>query len=131
MGADYKREKFNIGWISTGAVQVAGSTRYQWDNWAQANEARAVFRMPFDAVIRRLRAHSSGAPGVGETYLYTFRVGAANTALTCQTVDPNVQSQDLVNQVAVNVDDLISMRIDTSVAAAAEGHKLTVEIVRA
>ena len=86
-------------------------------------------RAPFDCVISELRANTDIAPGVGETFTYTLMVESAPSALTCQTVDPNLESQDLVNEVRVNEDDRLALRLVTSAAAGLAIHRWSLKIV--
>jgi len=110
---------------------AAGQTAYYnpYGGGDQVAAASVDIRVPFDCIIDELRGNAVGAPGAGDTYTYTLMVEGAASALTCQTVNPNLESQDLVNQVSVSEDELICIRIVTSATATARLHRWSMKCI--
>ena len=94
-----------------------------------AVEANAQHRVPFNCRIRNMRVHAGAAPGAGESYVYTFRLNGADTALTCTIAGAvNTTCEDLANYVDLVTDDLICMKIVTSAACAIVPHSVVLEV---
>jgi len=124
MGADYKKaHRSQIFGATVGTVPPNLTVEICISGGEdQPPGLRARVYVSLACVLSQLRAHSSAAPGVGETFDYTLHVNGIATALTCLTIDPNVDSNDLVNQVAIAPGDYIEMEIVTSLNAAAAYH---------
>ena len=67
-------------WDTNGTV-AAATTIYLDDDGALATEGDTVYRMPFDGYIFSLDAYADGSPGGSDTFTYTVRVSAVDTAL--------------------------------------------------
>ena len=126
MGADYHPgHKSNMQYHTTANV-AANSTNYFT---YQTYGADAAARVPisYNGILQNLYVESFVAPGAGETYTYTVMINGLATALTCQIAGAvATQANDLANAVAVAPGDLISIRVVTSLNAAATPHKASV-----
>lgn len=80
-------------------------------------------------VMRNLVAHSSVAPGAGNSFVYTVRVNQVPTALTC-TISGAValDANDLINTAEVVAGDRVTIQLVTSLAAAVTGHSADIQI---
>ena len=67
-------------WDSNATV-AAGSTVYLDDDGSSATEGDTVYRMPFDGYVFSLDCYADGSPGGSDTFTYTVRVSAVDTAL--------------------------------------------------
>lgn len=129
MGSDYKSAPHCTLAVQSNAAIGANLTQYIGVGCAvQANPNWASFRIPYAGILRNMYARASGAPGAGETFDYTVYINGIVTAITCQTVNPNLESDDLVNQVAVNAGDYVCVEVITSLAAAAQLHSVGIEL---
>lgn len=128
MGADYKTAHRGILQHSSTATVAANATVYIGVA-AFPVENAAMQLIPSDGVIRAMRAHASGAPGVGETFSYTLMVNGIASILTCQTVNPNEISEDLVNQVVVARGDRIDTRLVVSLNGNARYHRVAYKFI--
>ena len=87
------------------------------------------FRVTRAGVLRSLVVHSSGTPGIAETYVYTVRVNQAPTAITCTISGAaSRDASDLVNYASVVVGDRVTLQVVTSAAAALSLHAVFLEV---
>jgi hypothetical protein len=122
--------------FSSGSDTVAaGATAYLGLGVASALEKDARFYPTRKAKALRLRCAAADAPGVGESFTYTLRVGGVDTALTCTTTGSNTDSEDAVHlaplpsPVGANTAARYSLKVVASGGAAVCTHRATVEFV--
>ena len=131
MGADYRKAHKSLICGSSTGSSVVNSTLYMHPSGSPlhtvAREIRARCYICTAGVLRHLRAHCHDPPGAGETFDYTLRLNGAPSALTCQTVNPNTESSDLVNAVAIVPGDYITIEIVSSALAAAGYQTISME----
>ncbi len=97
--------------------------------FASATENNCAIPCPVDGLATGLIGYSRQAPGVGETYTYALMVNGFASALVCQTAGgAATTSEDIVNQVALIRNDLISIRITTSAGAIVGYHAASIRV---
>lgn len=109
-------------WDTNGTV-AAATTIYLDDDGALATEGDTVYRMPFDGYIFSLDAYADGSPGGADTFIYTVRVSASDTALTA-TISAAETSKRAYPATAIfaNKGDSITIKLVTSATASARRH---------
>lgn len=80
-------------------------------------------------ILDNLVAHTTLAPGAGQTYTYTVRINGAPTAITCTISGAvSLNANDLVNNARVVVGDRVTLQVVTSLLAAVTRHIASLEI---
>lgn len=117
-----------------GATVAAGSTVYLGTADANATETLVSFYVPFKCALLNMETRADAAPGVGQTYTYTLRVGAVDQALTSTTSNPNSDGYDRTHVVLVEPPSLggtgsrVSLKLVTSGGAAVTSHSVSVQV---
>jgi len=123
VGADYKLRHISPIMWKTNSNVAANTTAY-FTTETSAAELIIQLIAPEDGIIDRLIVQSQAAPGVGETFDYTFRLNTANTLLAAQIAGGvQVQAEDLVNVIAVARGDVIDILLVTSLNAVVCVHR--------
>lgn len=107
----------------TNATVAAGATVYLDDDGSSATEGDTVYRMPFDGYVFSLDCYADGSPGGSDTFIYTVRVSASDTALTA-TISAAETSKRAYPATAIfaNKGDAITIKLVTSATATARRH---------
>lgn len=126
MGADYKKtDKAAIICQTEIAGIVPNITQYMGPNAIGGLEANVSFPVPFDGIIEAMFAHTSLAPGAGETFDYTLMLNGIAQGQACQIAGAVQQdNNDEANPILVVEGDLISIRVVTSLNAAVAVHSI-------
>lgn len=111
----------------TAANVAPNSTVYLGPNGAVAAETNALVMAGFTGAVRRLYVACSVTPGAGQTFTVTLRVNNVDTAIT-GTITDGIFAVDLPGLVNVAVGDVISIKLVTSVTAAASAFRWFFEI---
>jgi parallel beta-helix repeat protein len=107
---------------------VAGSTVYIGLGPQSATEASVEFAVPHACTVKKLYAHSSGAPGTGEAYTYTLRKNTADTSITCSiSGSTSKDGVDIMHSVDLAAGDKIAVKVVTSSGASVQLHRATLE----
>lgn len=121
--------------LTTGNETIlSGLTRFL--NASDASPSEVLFYLPFKAKILHLFTQASASPGAGETFIYTVRVNAADTALTVTRDSGGTDGDDVTNVVNVpspdgpNTAARVSLKVVTSAGAVAATHRATFRVVR-
>ena len=116
-------------WDSNATV-AAGATVYLDDDGSSATEGDTIYRMPFDGYIFSLDAYADGSPGGSDTFIYTVRVSAADTALTA-TISAAGTSKRAYPATAIfaNKGDAVTIKLVTSATATARRHSGNLHIL--
>lgn len=122
--------------FSSGVATVAaGSTVFLGHGAASATEGPTQMYIPYKAAALNLYAHANAAPGAGQSFTYTLRVGAVDSALTTTTSNANSDSADRTNAVVIpdpggppSTAARVSLKLVTSAGAAVTTHNVTVQI---
>lgn len=116
---------------SVGTVAVS-TTAYLMEAGAQAVEANAVWRAPYDGYLIRITPLVTVAPGAGQSFVYTARVSGVDTALT-QTITGAAAFGNVDawagTLVPVNKGDSISIKLVTSAGAGVATHQCQLQLV--
>jgi len=124
MGADYNPANKAIIGGCAGGQFPPNTTAYLTPIGSSANhgpQVRAEQYFPYSGIVSQLRAHIHQPPGAGETFTLTLMVNGIATALTCQIAGAvATEAADLVNQVAIAAGDYLTLRIVSSLNAAAQ-----------
>lgn len=116
---------------SSGTV-AAGATVYFSAYGNSATETQVSFVCPVAGTIRNLYASADAAPGAAQTFTYTVRKGAADTAVTCQTSGgAATASNDTTHSATVAAGDLLTVKLVTSAGAAVQRHTAAFEVATA
>jgi hypothetical protein len=111
---------------------AAAATVYLNEAGAQSSEAIAVWRAPYDSYLIRISATSDNNPGAGQSFTYTARVGAADSALT-QTISGASSTGGTDTWagtlIPVTKGQIVSVKLVTSAGANATGHQVQVQLV--
>lgn len=76
------------------------------------NEAQVQVPATSDGTLKNMYVHMNGDVGGGNrSVIFTLRVNGANTALSVTMDDLLTDNSDLVNKVAVNAGDLLSISV--------------------
>ncbi|GAF88235.1 unnamed protein product [marine sediment metagenome] len=101
--------KFMLCFNSQGTLD--NETAYiSFGGYEAAAEAEVNIALPFDALIRGLRANVHLASGDVDDAV-TLRVAGASTGLTCTIVDPATAASDLTHQVYVTAGQLFCIMV--------------------
>lgn len=104
-----------------GTPLAAGSTTYigLGPQSQSATEFHVYFVIPKAGTIRNMYVYTDGAPGVGQTYTFTLRVGLADTSVVA-TISGNASNSasDTTHTAAVAAGDRVSIKVVTSGTAA-------------
>ena len=128
MGADYRIAVKSMLIFQADNNIGAAQTAYIGSGGTAGTIPRSEFRVPFDCIIDYMHARSELAPGVGETFDYTLMVNGIATALITQIAGALFESEDLVNQIAVQRGQRVCVRLVTSALAAAGRHSASVRV---
>jgi len=109
---------------------AANSTRYASLANHGAVEGNHDIPIPFDGVLRNFYVESTLAPGAGETYTFNVRINGANSGIQVIIQDPNLNGNDLVNDIVVNQGDMYNIQIITSLNAAVAFHRWSLGIFK-
>jgi len=112
---------------SVGTV-AGGATTYLTDFDDTATEADAVWRAPYAGYLFMLRPLADGAPGAGETFVYTVRLDGSDTALTATISNPDTFSR-AYGPITVAEGQQISIKLVTSATATARRHRVSVQML--
>jgi hypothetical protein len=122
---------------SGGNTVAAASTVYLGTANSQATEGDAQFYVPYKCKAFRMFVNASAAPGAGQTFTYTLRVGGVASTLTVvNNSSVNSDVQDVTDVVSIPAPDgpstasRISLQLVTSAAAAVTLHRVTVMFAR-
>ena len=117
---------------NTAAAIAAGATTFLGLPSESATETQVVLVMPIAATLRNLAAHASAAAGAAQSFTYTVRKNAADTAVTCAIAGASqTANRDTSNGVAVEAGDLVTVKLVTSAGAAVTRHQVALEIAPA
>lgn len=129
MGAGYKTANRSIIQFGSGGIIPVNSTRYFCMDNAAAENSRQI-PISHAGVIRNLYIHATAAPGAAETFVYTIMINGIATAITVTFAGAlETEGNDVVNAVAVDAGDLITLRIVTSLNANATYHHAMCDLV--
>ena len=129
MPADYKAADHCMIPFQSNAAIAANSTLYVGTgNTPQGNPNWGSVRVPYAGILRNMYCRASGAPGVGETYDYQVFVNGVGTIILSQTAGAALESEDLVNQVAVAAGDYVCIEVITSLNATVQLHSIGIEL---
>jgi len=109
-------------WDTNGTV-AAATTIYLDDDGATATEGDTVYRMPFDGYVFSLDCYADGTPGGSDTFIYTVRVSAVDTALTA-TISAAETSKRAYPATAIFAakGSAVTIKLVTSATATARRH---------
>lgn len=125
MPADYEAREKSIIAVQASVNIAANATQY-FGPGRTSTLINAEFPISENGVLEALYAHSSLAPGVGETYDYTLMRNGIAQAQTCQTAGVVLtDSNDEANPITVVRGDTIVARVVTSLNAAVGGHSVS------
>ena len=132
MGADYEKAHRTAWGYHTHVVLDPNLLRYFTNDNMHGADNAASHLIPIDGLLRDLYASLAPAPGAGEQTVFVVIVNGAPTALTCTIAGAvAVANSDLVNVVPVNAGDTISIRVESSLNAAAALVKAGIVITHA
>lgn len=124
-------------YFGTGTTTIAaGATEYIFciptagENGSTASEhfVRTGWLCPRAGTLKNLICNAKGAPGDGESYIYTIRKNNADTELTVTISGASdVKGLDTTHTVTVAVGDRITLECVVSGGAAAQRHQASVE----
>jgi hypothetical protein len=89
------------------------------------------FELPFaKAILRRLVVKANPAPGGGQSYTYTVRVGAVDTTIATVIADSSDFNHDLIDEkeVTLAAAQFVSVKLVTSGGAAVAYHTAMLEV---
>lgn len=116
--------------INSGSTTLsAGGTNYIGNSYANATETFCQFSAPYKCIARNLYTLAQSGQTGGQTTVYTLRVNAADTALTC-TNSSGRNASDTTNAVAIAAGDLVSIKVVTSASATVCAHSATIDLER-
>jgi len=109
-------------WDTTGTV-AAATTTYLDDDGQTATEQDTYFRMPFDGYLFSMDAHADGSPSGSDTFIYTVRVNAVDTAMVATISAANTSIRYYPSAaISVSKGSYISIKLVTSATASARRH---------
>jgi len=127
----------HVSWGIGGSTAAAGLTRFLSSLFKYTGTGAVLiaetdnnsnYLVVRKGTIKNLVVLANGAPGAGESFVYTLRVNGAPTALTVTVSGAvNVTGMDTVNVVQVDPSNTVTLQIVTSGAAAAVGHLASVD----
>ena len=89
----------------------ANATSYLFPGAADGYSEEATIRAPHSGTLRNLYIQQRVASGAsGRTDIYTVRVNATNTSITC-TLDNATQGSDTTHNASISAGDRISIKI--------------------
>jgi hypothetical protein len=94
---------------------------------AGENTTEFTWVAPYDGLLYFLRAQSSVAPGVGQTYTYTTRVTGVDTTQVATTSGTAFGDTDST-PVTFSAGDNLSVKLVTSAGAAAGTHRIVISL---
>lgn len=114
--------------VSTTAY-LACTTDYPAGNTNTTNELNVWvhYLVTRAGTLKKLVVLTDGAPGAGESYVYTVRKNAADTTLTVTVSDTDKTGADETHTVTVAVGDRITLKVVTSSGAAVKSHIAALE----
>jgi hypothetical protein len=107
---------------SVGSATTAAQTTFVGAQLNTFTEGLAVFSTPRKAQVTRIYASTDTAPGAAQSYTYTLRKSAVDTAMTVAISGASAFATSVLNTtpaILVAVNDNISMKLVTSASAAA------------
>lgn len=113
-----------VHWFHSSSTVATGSTIYFQLQGFSGGETASSFPMPSRFRVSSLYAHCSTNAGAGQTFDYTVRKNAADTALNVLIVGATNIGQDTSNAVTFENGDLLSIDLTTSVAAGIGSHRV-------
>jgi hypothetical protein len=117
---------------SAGTVAI-GTTVYLAEAGAAAAEGDATWRAPANGRLLRLCPTVDTAPGAAQTFTYTARVNAADSALVATITGAasfgGVDTWETNGGIAVNKGDSISIKLVTSAAAGVGQHYCELQFI--
>lgn len=106
---------------------IGGSTVYMTSAGQIATETEVLIPVSYPILVRRMFAKSSGAPGAAQTYTYTLRKNAADTAKVVTLSGAGATAgSDVTNDIYYAAGDTISMKLVTSAGAATFFHAVEI-----
>lgn len=104
-----------------------GSTYYLVNNGTATNEQNP-HQMPFRGVLRNLAVLAAGAPGAGQSYVYTVRRQGIDSSLTVTLTGGSVRNGfDYTNELACSKGDSVCVKVVTSGGASVQPHTWNAE----
>src|SRR5262245_61320995 len=115
--------------FGTGAAETvaANATVFLGPRESSAGAGGTSLRTNYKSRVRRLRCQSSLAPGVGQTFVYTFYIGSDTTLTATTSGGSATTASDLTHEVVVNDDTSVWVKLVTSATATVTEHTCTVE----
>jgi hypothetical protein len=118
----------SLFWAGSAANAIPqGATRYIGLANANATESAVDFTSPFTGTIRRMYTLAGSAQTGGQTTVYTLRVNAGDTSVTC-TNSTGRGASDTSNTANVTAGEPVSVKIVTSAGATVTTHNIVFEI---
>ena len=115
-----------FGYTSIGNV-AAATTTYLGVNANQSSEVDTIEVVGIAGAVYRVYVATTVPPGAGETFTYTVRNNQVDTALTLSITGAVLFSAEAFGQIIFAKDDRISVKLVTSAAAVAAGHRIVIE----
>jgi hypothetical protein len=101
-----------LGW-GAGLLGTSDTVRYLYPGYSdQLAEVRETsLQAPRSGVLRNLQVRHNVPDGNGASIVYTARVNGVDTALAAAVPSTAGSGNDLTNSVAVDIGDLVSIRV--------------------
>jgi len=130
MGSDYKRAMPIQIFFNTNAILGPGVTRYFTCDGLIAGNTTCRYIITHQTILDRIYARVTGAPGAGETFVFTIWVNGVGSILTVTIAGAiQVDNFSLANAIVVQPGDVITMEVISSaltpnvnLTASAGGH---------
>lgn len=115
---------------NSGSTVAAGSTVYLGVNGQNATENNVIWRAPYDCFLLKLQAFATVAPGAGEAFSYTARVGSADASLSVSISGAAFDAPDAWagQLIPVNRGDALAVKLVTTGGAASANHSIILQI---
>ena len=129
MPADYRKGPKYVMQFGSATDSVANQTVFMHTQGVFGAENTSQQPIVVHGVARNFYVHATVAPGAGESFVYMVRVNGADTGITVTLNNLETMGNSTLTLFAVGPPDLITVRLVTSLNAAAARHWTGLEII--
>lgn len=102
---------FGGSWAQLDSIQFEYNTLVGFGQWTDSAFSNDKL-ISANGIIKNLRVRLAGAPGVGTHWDFTLYVNGAPSALTLEISDAATSGNNMVNEIVVAPDDVVTLRSD-------------------